>query len=85
MTDEVYHKLGLEAKRIFVNETQYWSYKSLISADGTEYDGEIQNATTTVNWLVTDVTALSTPEWLLGFIPLGVFLPRVVKRLRKRE
>ena len=31
------------------------------SADGTEYDSEI--------WLV-DVTALSTPEWLLAFMPL---------------
>ncbi|OGD97866.1 hypothetical protein A3E71_04830 [Candidatus Curtissbacteria bacterium RIFCSPHIGHO2_12_FULL_42_33] len=58
-------------------------YKAQIAIDGTEYDTEIQNATVANSTLVIDVQNLQIPENLLAFLPLGVFIPRLITKLRE--
>ena len=57
------------------------------------YDPQIQNATVANSWpfdfaqdkLVVNSSNLSTLEKLLGLIPLGILLPKLIEKLRKRH
>ncbi|MBI2595268.1 glycosyltransferase [Candidatus Daviesbacteria bacterium] len=58
-------------------------YQSRIS--NSEFDTQIQNATVANSWLVVDVSSLQIPENLLGFLPLGLLLPKLMKKFRRQK
>lgn len=64
--------------------------KSRMPTSASDMDTEVKNSatnTTTVtgSWLTIDVSSLQTPESILPFLLLGLFLPKIIDYMRRRR